>query len=68
MTEQRPGEENGNPVHYTYTGPVIPRDLDEVPMINFWIFTGKDGKPSLVGTSDGTPQELILRSFKFTPM
>lgn len=68
LTEQRPGTEHGKPVQYTYTGPVIPKDLDEVPMINFWIFARKDQQPSLIGTTDGTPQELILKSFKFTPL
>ena len=67
LTEQRPGKDNGNSVQFSYTGPVIPKDLDEVPMINFWIFGRKDEQPSLMGPTDGTPQELILRSFKFTP-
>jgi hypothetical protein len=52
-------------VTYAYSGPVIPRDLDEIPIINFWIF---DGKPSETGPVGGKPQELIVHSFKFTPL
>ena len=65
LTEQRAGPNLGNPVKYAYSGPVIPRDLDEIPIINFWIF---GDKPSETGPVGGKPQELIVHSFKFTPL
>ncbi len=65
LTEQRAGPNRGNPVKYAYSGPVIPKDLDEIPIINFWI--SGDG-PSETGPVGGKPQELIIHSFEFTPL
>ncbi len=50
---------------YSYSGPVIPRDLDEIPIVNFWTF---GDKPSETGPVGGKPQELIVHSYKFTPL
>ncbi len=50
---------------HSYSGPVIPKDLDEIPIINFWIF---GDTPSETGPVGSKPQELIVHSFKFTPL
>jgi len=65
LTEQRAGPNQGKPVKYVYEGPVIPKDLDEIPIINFWMF---GDEPSTTGPVGGKPQELIIHSFKFTPL
>lgn len=65
IVEQRPGPRNGNPAVHTYDGPVVPKDLNEIPIINFWIF---DENPSTDGPSNGQPHELIIHSFTYTPL
>ena len=50
---------------YAYRGPVIPEDLDEIPIINFWIL---GDQPSETGPVGGKPQELIVHRFTFTPL
>ncbi len=65
IREQRPGDRQGEPARVTYEGPVIPRDLNEVPIINFWMF-GKE--VSERGPSDGTQQEILFKSFHYEPL
>ncbi|MDA8744967.1 glycoside hydrolase family 16 protein [Rubripirellula amarantea] len=65
IIEQRSNENHEKPASVQYTGPVIPKDLDEKLMINFWIFN--ETKPEPV-PSDGKEQELIVHSFRFTPL
>ncbi len=65
ITEDRDIAERGKEAKYTYTGPVVPQDLDEKVHLNLWIFDESD-KPK--APSDNQPQELILRSFRFTPL
>ena len=65
LTEQRDGEEKGSVITYTYRGPVIPKDLDEVPIVNFWIF---GDEPSVEGPEGGEEQELVVRSFRYRPL
>lgn len=65
IVEQRPGAANGNLATFVYTGPVIPKDLNEVPIINFWI--SSDNAPT-GGPPGGQEQELVVHSFKFTPL
>jgi hypothetical protein len=65
IVEQRPGAQNGQPAHRVYTGAVVPQDLTEVPIINFWLF---GDNPSADGPADGAEQEMIIKSFKYTPL
>ena len=65
IVEQRPGANQGNPARIVYTGPVIPADLNEIPIINFWI---SSTNPSSDGPTGGAEQELIIRRFAFTPL
>lgn len=65
ILEQRPGKDLNNPAEHVYEGPVVPEDLDEVPIINLWLF---GDNVSEEGPSDGKPQELILKSFHYTPL
>ncbi|WP_261343145.1 hypothetical protein [Rubripirellula amarantea] len=37
-------------------------------MINFWLFGNKDEQPSQTGPTDGKPQELVIHSFKHSPL
>lgn len=63
IVEQRSGPNNGRAALHTYTGPVVPKDLNEIPIINFWI-DGNNG--SNVGPANGQMQEMIIHSFTFT--
>jgi hypothetical protein len=65
IVEQRPGAGNGQPARHVYTGPVVPRDLNEIPIINFWI---SSPNPPLNGPTGGAEQELIVHSFTYTPL
>jgi hypothetical protein len=65
IVEQRPGMGNGLPARHVYTGPVVPRDLNEIPIINFWI---SSPNPSVNGPTGGVEQELVVRSFRYTPL
>jgi hypothetical protein len=65
IVEQRVGPRNGEQAIHVYDGPVIPRNLNEIPIINFWIF---DDNPSIDGPTDGQTQELIIHSFTYTPL
>ncbi|MEZ6189884.1 MAG: hypothetical protein R3C45_01160 [Phycisphaerales bacterium] len=65
IVEQRPGANNGNPAEFLYTGPIIPEDLNEIPIINFWL-TGPNA--SVNGPANGLEQELIIHSFTYTPL
>jgi hypothetical protein len=67
LVNQRSGPEKGQPIRHTYSGPVVPKDLDEIPMINFWVFGDTEARPSLDGPSNGKSQELIVHSFSYTP-
>lgn len=58
------GQPGGTAVH-TYTGPVVPQDLDEIPIINFWL---SGNNVSNVGPTDGQMQEMIIHSFTYTPL
>lgn len=65
ITEQRPGAGNGLAAKHVYTGAVVPRDLNEIPIINFWVF---GNNPSVDGPTGGAEQEMIVRSFSYTPL
>jgi len=65
IVEQRPGANNGTLADYLYTGPVVPKDLNEIPIINLWM---SGDNVSTIGPTDGQEQELIIHSFKFTPL
>ena len=65
IVEQRPGANNGNPAEFYYDGPIIPQDLNEIPIINFWL-NGPNG--SVAGPTNGLEQELIIHSFTYTPL
>ena len=53
------------PARYIYTGPIVPRDLNESPILNFWISANN---ASVVGPTGGAEQEMIVHSFNFTPL
>jgi hypothetical protein len=65
IIEQRAGSNFGKPARHIYTGPVVPRDLNEIPIINFWI---SSSNPSVNGPTGGLEQEMVLHSFRFTPL
>ncbi len=65
IVEQRTGDAQGKKATWKYRGPVIPQDLDEHLMINFWIFS--NNLPESV-PADGKEQELVVHSFRFTPL
>jgi hypothetical protein len=65
IAEQRSGPHNGNPAIHTYTGPVVPKDLNEIPIINFWM---SGNNVSNTGPTDGLDQEMIIHRFTFTPL
>jgi hypothetical protein len=65
IVEQRTGPRNGDPAVHTYDGPVVPQDLNEIPIINFWI---SDDNPSVDGPSNGLTHEMIIHSFTYTPL
>lgn len=65
IVEQRAGPNFGNPAEVVYEGPVIPQDLDEIVAINFWI---SSNNPSIDGPTGGAEQEMIIRSFTYTPI
>jgi hypothetical protein len=65
IVEDRPGANAGKPARHIYTGPVVPRDLNEIPIINFWISASN---ASVVGPTGGAEQEMIVHSFNFTPL
>ena len=65
IIEQRPGVNNGQPARYIYTGPIVPQDLNEIPILNFWISANN---ASTVGPTGGAEQEMIVHSFNFTPL
>ena len=64
IVEQRPARITANSPSYLYTGPVVPKDLNEIPIINLWM---SGDNVSTIGPTDGQEQELIIHSFKFTP-
>jgi len=45
---------------WVYTGPDVPREGDENPRINLWLFRG-------AAPADGQPVEVIVRDFVFQP-
>ncbi len=52
---------NGAPIEaYTYTGPDVPKPGDERVRLNLWLFGG-------AAPTNGTPVEVIVSSFVFTP-
>lgn len=65
ITEERKGEGEGKPATFTYEGPVVPKDLDEKVIVNFWLFDQKSEEKS---PSDGKPQEVIIHSFRYAPL
>jgi hypothetical protein len=65
ITEQREGDQKNKPATFTYQGPVVPKDLDEKVIVNFWLF---DDKSEVKSPTDGKPQEIIIHSFQFTPL
>ncbi len=65
IVEQRPGSGNGQIAEFHYDGPVIPQDLNEIPIINFWI---TNNNASTAGPFDGQEQELVIHSFTYTPL
>ena len=65
IVEQRAGAANGQPARYIYTGPIVPRDLNEIPILNFWVSANN---ASVVGPTGGAEQEMIVHSFNFTPL
>jgi hypothetical protein len=44
---------------------VVPKDLNEVPIINFWV---SSPNPSVNGPTGGVEQEMIVHSFAYTPL
>lgn len=55
------GAAGGTPVaEWVYAGPDVPREGDENPRINLWLFRGS-------APEDGRPVELIVRDFEFVP-
>lgn len=44
---------------------MVPQDLTEIPIINFWLF---GDNPSVDGPAGGVEQEMIIKSFKYTPL
>jgi hypothetical protein len=58
------GQPGGMAVH-TYTGPVVPKDLNEIPIINFWL---SGNNVSNIGPTNGQMQEMIIHSFSYTPL
>jgi hypothetical protein len=67
LTDRQIGKNFGRPTRHRYTGPVIPQDLDEVPMINFWIFHQEHQIPLVDGPSNNQEHELIIQSFTYVP-
>jgi hypothetical protein len=65
IIEQRPGPNQGKPARHVYTGPVVPEDLNEVTIMNLWLF-GEN--VSNTGPSNGQPHEMIVKSFTYTPL
>jgi len=65
IVEQRPGPNFGDPAVHTYTGPIVPQDVNEIPIINFWMF---GDNVSNVGPPGGQMQEMIIHSFTYTPL
>ena len=65
IVEEREGDKKGERAEVSYKGPVVPKALDEVPIINFWLF-GKSVVEN--GPTDGKSQELIIKRFIFTPL
>ncbi len=65
IIEQRSNDNHGKPAVARYVGPVIPQDLNERVLVNFWIFNEKLPDPA---PSDGKEQELVVHSFHFTPL
>jgi hypothetical protein len=65
IIEQRPGVGNGQPARHVYTGPVVPKDINEVPIINFWV---SSPNPSVNGPTGGVEQEMIVHRFTYTPL
>ncbi len=53
IVEQRPGAQNGQPAHRVYTGAVVPQDLTEIPIINFWLFGDNPSVDGPVGGAGG---------------
>lgn len=65
IIDQRPGPNQGQPARHVYTGPVIPDHLNEITIMNLWMF---GDNVSATGPTNGQPHELILSSFKYTPL
>jgi hypothetical protein len=65
IVEQRSGPNLGKPATFHYVGPVVPRDLNEIPIINFWL---SGDNVATAGPTNGQGQELIIHSFKYTPL
>jgi hypothetical protein len=65
IVEQRAGAGKGQPARHVYAGPVVPQDLNEIPILNFWI---SSPNPSLNGPTGGAEQEMIVHSFAYTPL
>jgi Dockerin type I domain len=65
ITEERAGTRHGQAAKFVYTGPVVPQDLNEVPIINLWL-SGEN--VSTAGPTDGQTQEMIVHSFTYTPL
>jgi hypothetical protein len=65
IIEQRPGAAHGQGARHIYTGPIVPRDLNEIPILNFWISANN---APIVGPTGGAEQEMIVHSFNFTPL
>jgi hypothetical protein len=65
IVDDRPGANAGKPARHIYTGPVVPKDLNEIPIINFWISATN---APVVGPTGGAEQEMIVHSFNFTPL
>ena len=65
IVDQRPGPNQGKPARHVYTGPVIPDDLNEITIMNLWMF---GDNVSTAGPTNGQPHELILHNFTYTPL
>ena len=65
ISEERKGLKIGQHAEHTYRGPVVPRDLDEKVHMNFWLF---DDKEKVKKPADRKSQEVVIHSFRFTPM